>query len=284
MANPGPEGWGKLASAELSIAVNEAIVDLLGPEGMLHPPGYPMACTSESIIKRRRAGSCGRGPTPSRAARPEIMCNILGERVLGLPGDVASTRTSPGARSPLTTPRSAATGDTPAAGAGRGVRSRRGRRRAVPGAARGGHVCVLVNVADAGTAWRWSTLVRRPSPPRAAGSPPPSGAGTPRRRDPRGACRPRAVLASAVPGVPLNVDAENGYGHEPRDVAVGHPLRGRGAAGGASRTGRATLTGASTTGTRRRPHRGAVEACERAGPPLRHHGRTEVVLRPRRRL
>ena len=48
--NPGPEGSvAKLASAELSIAVNEAIVDLLGPEGMLHLPGYPMARTSESM-------------------------------------------------------------------------------------------------------------------------------------------------------------------------------------------------------------------------------------------
>ena len=86
--NPGPEGSvAKLASAELSIAVNEAIVDLLGPEGMLHPPGYPMARTSESMstptgrFLRSRANTIEGGTS-------EIMRNILGERVLGLPGDV----------------------------------------------------------------------------------------------------------------------------------------------------------------------------------------------------
>ena len=86
--NPGPEGSvAKLASAELSIAVNEAIVDLLGPEGMLHAPGYPMSRSSESMATptgrflRSRANTIEGGTS-------EIMRNILGERVLGLPGDV----------------------------------------------------------------------------------------------------------------------------------------------------------------------------------------------------
>ena len=86
--NPGPEGSvAKLASAELSIAVNEAIVALLGPEGMLHPPGYPMSRSSESMATptgrflRSRANTIEGGTS-------EIMRNILGERVLGLPGDV----------------------------------------------------------------------------------------------------------------------------------------------------------------------------------------------------
>ena len=86
--NPGPEGSvAKLASAELGIAVNEAIVDLLGPEGMLHTPGYPMSRSSESMATptgrflRSRANTIEGGTS-------EIMRNILGERVLGLPGDV----------------------------------------------------------------------------------------------------------------------------------------------------------------------------------------------------
>ena len=93
--NPGPEGSvAKLASAELSIAVNEAIVDLLGPQGMLHLPGYPMARSSESMstptgrFLRSRANTIEGGTS-------EIMRNILGERVLGLPGDVRVDKALP---------------------------------------------------------------------------------------------------------------------------------------------------------------------------------------------
>ena len=93
--NPGPEGSvAKLASAELSIAVNEAIVELLGPEGMLHLPGYPMARSSESMstptgrFLRSRANTIEGGTS-------EIMRNILGERVLGLPGDVRVDKALP---------------------------------------------------------------------------------------------------------------------------------------------------------------------------------------------
>ena len=93
--NPGPEGSvAKLASAELSIAVNEAIVDLLGPEGMLHLPGYPMSRSSESMstptgrFLRSRANTIEGGTS-------EIMRNILGERVLGLPGDVRVDKALP---------------------------------------------------------------------------------------------------------------------------------------------------------------------------------------------
>lgn len=85
---PGPEGSvAKLASAELSIAVNEAIVDLLGPEATLHTPGYPMtrssggAATRTGRFLRSRANTIEGGTS-------EIMRNILGERMLGLPGDV----------------------------------------------------------------------------------------------------------------------------------------------------------------------------------------------------
>jgi alkylation response protein AidB-like acyl-CoA dehydrogenase len=86
--NPGPEGSvSKLASAELSKRVTAAVVDLEGAAGMLHEPGYPMTRSSDGMstrtgrFLRARANTIEGGPS-------EIMRNILGERVLGLPGDV----------------------------------------------------------------------------------------------------------------------------------------------------------------------------------------------------
>ncbi len=86
--NPGPEGSvSKLASAELSKRLHEAIVDIQGANGMLHEPGYPMTRSSDSMrtttgrFLRSRANTIEGGTS-------EIMRNILGERVLGLPGDV----------------------------------------------------------------------------------------------------------------------------------------------------------------------------------------------------
>ncbi|MCB0996797.1 MAG: acyl-CoA dehydrogenase family protein [Acidimicrobiales bacterium] len=88
---PGPEGSvGKLLSAELNKEIHEAVVDLLGPAGMLHLPGYPMVRSEgaavvgtqpTSAFLRSRANSIEGGTS-------EVMRNILGERVLGLPGDV----------------------------------------------------------------------------------------------------------------------------------------------------------------------------------------------------
>lgn len=87
---PGPEGSvGKLASAELGKEIHEAVIDLQGPAGMLHAPGYPL---------ERRPGASSFSHRSSRFLRSrastieggtsEIMRNILAERVLGLPGDV----------------------------------------------------------------------------------------------------------------------------------------------------------------------------------------------------
>lgn len=86
---PGPEGSvGKLFSAELNKAITECSVDLLGSEGMLHEPGYPLSRSYEEITAthtiltssflRSRANSIEGGTS-------EIMRNILSERVLGLP-------------------------------------------------------------------------------------------------------------------------------------------------------------------------------------------------------
>jgi alkylation response protein AidB-like acyl-CoA dehydrogenase len=85
---PGPEGSvGKLASAELGKEIYALALELLGPEGMLHAPGYPMVRSSShpsgvsGRFLRSRASTIEGGTS-------EIMRNILGERVLGLPGDV----------------------------------------------------------------------------------------------------------------------------------------------------------------------------------------------------
>ena len=86
--NPGPEGSvSKLASAELAKRLYAAIVDIQGAQGLLHEPGYPMTRSSEGMrhstgrFLRSRANTIEGGTS-------EIMRNILGERVLGLPGDV----------------------------------------------------------------------------------------------------------------------------------------------------------------------------------------------------
>jgi alkylation response protein AidB-like acyl-CoA dehydrogenase len=92
---PGPEGSvGKLAYAEQNQRVYELCMDLLGNDGMLYPSGYPMirpkmlgmgtADVHKSFL-RARANSIEGGTS-------EVMRNILGERVLGLPGDVRNDK------------------------------------------------------------------------------------------------------------------------------------------------------------------------------------------------
>jgi alkylation response protein AidB-like acyl-CoA dehydrogenase len=95
---PGPEGSvAKLAMAEENKRVTELWMDLLGPEGMLFPAGYPMVrpdlvgISSPDVHKRflrMRANSIEGGTS-------EVMRNILGERVLGLPGDVRADKELP---------------------------------------------------------------------------------------------------------------------------------------------------------------------------------------------
>lgn len=88
MGNPGPEGSvGKLASAELNIRIWNCCMDLLGDEGMLHEPGYPMNRDSDradwsysKFFLRSQANTIEGGTS-------DIMRNILGERILGLPGE-----------------------------------------------------------------------------------------------------------------------------------------------------------------------------------------------------
>ena len=101
MGTPGPEGsTGKLSFAETNKRIYEFVVTLLGAEGMLYG-SYEMvrpetAMASDSLQKsflRSRANSIEGGTS-------EIMRNILGERVLGLPGDVRTDKELPWAQVP----------------------------------------------------------------------------------------------------------------------------------------------------------------------------------------
>lgn len=87
---PGPEGsTAKLQWAELNKAVSSFTLELLGPAGVTYPRGYTFDRPTEPGLSssdpqhaflRSRANSIEGGTS-------EIMRNILGERVLGLPGE-----------------------------------------------------------------------------------------------------------------------------------------------------------------------------------------------------
>jgi alkylation response protein AidB-like acyl-CoA dehydrogenase len=94
VGTPGPEGsTAKLSYAELNKRIYDFCVDLLGPEGMLfdsyemrRPGGAAGADANvQRLFLRSRANSIEGGTS-------EIMRNILGERVLGLPGDVRADK------------------------------------------------------------------------------------------------------------------------------------------------------------------------------------------------
>ncbi len=101
MGDPGPEGSiGKMASANLNKDIFACLVNLLGAEGMLYGsyemvrPEHTMDfSTPQKAFLRSRANSIEGGTT-------EVMLNILGERVLGLPGDVRVDRDVPWSKVP----------------------------------------------------------------------------------------------------------------------------------------------------------------------------------------
>lgn len=101
MGDPGPEGSiGKMASANLNKDIFAALMNLLGAEGMLYGsyemvrPEHTMDfSTPQKAFLRSRANSIEGGTT-------EVMLNILGERVLGLPGDVRVDRDVPWSKVP----------------------------------------------------------------------------------------------------------------------------------------------------------------------------------------
>ncbi len=101
MGDPGPEGSiGKMEWANLNKAIHEEIMTLLGADGMLYGsyemlrPEQTMGADSrQKSFLRTRANSIEGGTT-------EVMQNILGERVLGLPGDVRVDRDVPWSQVP----------------------------------------------------------------------------------------------------------------------------------------------------------------------------------------
>ncbi|MEM9513464.1 MAG: acyl-CoA dehydrogenase family protein [Actinomycetota bacterium] len=99
--DPGPEGSiGKMASADLNKDIYDEVMNLLGADGLLYgsyemvrPETAMGADTLQKAFLRSRANSIEGGTT-------EVMKNILGERVLGLPGDVRVDREVPWAEVP----------------------------------------------------------------------------------------------------------------------------------------------------------------------------------------
>jgi alkylation response protein AidB-like acyl-CoA dehydrogenase len=104
IGNPGPEGSiAKLMFAEVNMRIYELCIDLLGAQalvdydyemkrtenlGLTGPPG-----SSRKMFLRARANSIEGGTS-------EIQRNILGERVLGLPGEPRTDKDLPWTKVP----------------------------------------------------------------------------------------------------------------------------------------------------------------------------------------
>jgi len=99
---PGPEGsTAKLVYAELNKRIYELAVDLLGPEGMLYDTYESIQPqTPEEVPKDVRRRFLRSRANSIEGGTSEIMRNILGERVLGLPGEPRSDRELPWAKVP----------------------------------------------------------------------------------------------------------------------------------------------------------------------------------------
>ncbi|HYF45438.1 MAG TPA: acyl-CoA dehydrogenase family protein [Acidimicrobiales bacterium] len=101
VGTPGPEGSvGKLAFAEANKEIYAFCLDLLGAEGTLYssyemtrPDKAMFTDSTQKSFLRARANSIEGGTS-------EIMRNILGERVLGLPGDVRVDKDLPWSQVP----------------------------------------------------------------------------------------------------------------------------------------------------------------------------------------
>jgi alkylation response protein AidB-like acyl-CoA dehydrogenase len=99
---PGPEGSvGKLAMAGLNQRIMSFVMDVMGPDALLYPSGYtkerPRSAmdlsNAQKAFIRVQANSIEGGTT-------NIMKNILGERVLGLPGEPRADKDVPWSQVP----------------------------------------------------------------------------------------------------------------------------------------------------------------------------------------
>jgi alkylation response protein AidB-like acyl-CoA dehydrogenase len=101
VGTPGPEGSvGKLSFAETNKAIYEYVMELMGADGMLYgtyeierSAGAMNSATLQQAFLRARANSIEGGTS-------EVMRNILGERVLGLPGDIRVDKDLPWSKVP----------------------------------------------------------------------------------------------------------------------------------------------------------------------------------------
>ncbi len=97
---PGPEGSvGKTVSAELNQRIYECLLDVGGSESMLFAEGYRME-RPDDLASSYGSPSAVRGFLRSRAntiegGTSEVMRNILGERVLGLPKEPGVDKNTP---------------------------------------------------------------------------------------------------------------------------------------------------------------------------------------------
>jgi alkylation response protein AidB-like acyl-CoA dehydrogenase len=100
--NPGPEGSiGKLHSAELVKRILDTCINLQGATGMLHEGGYPMTRPDATARRMALSGQFLHSPANTIAGgTSEIMRNILGERVLGLPAEPRSDKDVPWSQIP----------------------------------------------------------------------------------------------------------------------------------------------------------------------------------------
>ena len=100
---PGPEGSiGKLLSTELTKAVAELGVELLGADGMVLPDRYPEAREepSPALADDIRFAFLESPSNTIMGGTSEIQRNNLGERVLGLPGEPRVDKGIPWSRLP----------------------------------------------------------------------------------------------------------------------------------------------------------------------------------------
>ncbi|NNC93621.1 MAG: acyl-CoA dehydrogenase [Acidimicrobiia bacterium] len=86
---PGPEGsTAKLVYAELNKKIYDLAVELMGPEGMLYDTyEFLQPTTPEDMPEDTRRRFLRSRANSIEGGTSEIMKNILGERVLGLPGE-----------------------------------------------------------------------------------------------------------------------------------------------------------------------------------------------------